>query len=100
MSYHITNSHVNCEPVPIVTVLSVVCFAFRVFSAIVFSSQAVGSASSFAPDYGKAKSAAAHIFALLDRVPPIDTYSTEGTKLVSLSRAHMAHMAAPTLLLV
>ena len=55
---------------------------FRVFSAIVFSAQAVGQASSFAPDYGKAKTAASHIFALIDREPAIDSYSTEGMKLV------------------
>ena len=44
---------------------------------------AVGQAGQFAPDYGKAKAAAAKIFALLDRVPVIDSYSTEGEKPVS-----------------
>lgn len=50
----------------------------RVISAILFSAMSVGQASSFAPDYGKAKSAAARVFYLLDRQPPIDSGSTEG----------------------
>ena len=58
-------------------------YVFRVFSAIVFSAQAVGQAGSFAPDYGKAKTSAGHIFELLDRQPPIDVYSDEGRKMVS-----------------
>ncbi len=57
---------------------------FRVFSAIVFSAQAVGQAGSFAPDYGKAKTSAGHIFSLLDREPSIDVYSDEGRKLVCI----------------
>jgi len=44
---------------------------------------AVGQASQFAPDYGEAKAAAAKIFALLDRQPLIDSYSTQGEKPVS-----------------
>ncbi len=40
----------------------------------------VGQASSFAPDYGKAKQSAARIFALLDSQPSIDTTSNEGDK--------------------
>ena len=52
------------------------------FSAIVFSAQAVGQAGSFAPDYGKAKTSAGHIFELLDREPLIDVYSDEGRKMV------------------
>jgi len=44
---------------------------------------AVGQASQFAPDYGKAKAAAAKIFALLDKEPLIDSYSTDGEKPVS-----------------
>lgn len=57
--------------------------AYRVFSAIVFGAMALGQAASFAPDYGKGKAAAARIFQLVDRVPEIDTYSEEGSKLVS-----------------
>jgi len=44
---------------------------------------AVGQASQFAPDYGKAKAAAAKMFALFDRQPAIDSYSTVGEKPVS-----------------
>lgn len=43
---------------------------------------AAGQASSFAPDYGKAKQAAARLFALHDRVPDIDSSSEDGEKLV------------------
>ena len=53
------------------------------FGAIVFGAVGVGQTSQFAPDYGKAKAAAARIFALLDRQPAIDSYSTDGEKLVS-----------------
>lgn len=45
---------------------------------------AVGQVSSFAPDYAKAKVSAAHIIMLIEKVPAIDSYSTEGLKLVSL----------------
>ena len=55
----------------------------RVFSAITFSAQSVGEASSFAPDYGKAKSAAARLFVLFDRVPLINSLSEEGAKVVN-----------------
>ncbi|KAK3108334.1 hypothetical protein FSP39_005774 [Pinctada imbricata] len=53
---------------------------FKVFSAIVFGAMAVGQASSFAPDAGKAATSAAHIFFLLDATPEIDSYSEEGEK--------------------
>lgn len=43
---------------------------------------AVGQASSFAPDYGKAKAAANEIFALLDRTPLVDYSSDAGIQLV------------------
>jgi len=51
-----------------------------VFSAVVFGAMAVGQASSFAPDYGKAKISAARVFSLIDQQPAIDSYSTEGVK--------------------
>ena len=47
------------------------------------AAMAVGQASEFAPDYGKAKEATAKIFALLDKEPAIDSYSTVGEKPVS-----------------
>ena len=53
------------------------------FGAILFGAMAIGQASQFAPDYGKAKAAAAKIFALFDREPAIDSYSTDGEKPVS-----------------
>uniref|UniRef100_A0A2K6CD00 P-type phospholipid transporter n=1 Tax=Macaca nemestrina TaxID=9545 RepID=A0A2K6CD00_MACNE len=53
---------------------------YRVFSAIVFGAVALGHASSFAPDYAKAKLSAAHLFMLFERQPLIDNYSEEGLK--------------------
>lgn len=57
----------------------------RVFSAIVFGAVALGHASSFAPDYAKAKLSAAHLFSLFERQPLIDSYSGEGLWPVSSS---------------
>ncbi|XP_074659659.1 ATP-dependent translocase ABCB1-like [Tubulanus polymorphus] len=54
---------------------------FKIFSAITFGGMAFGRASSAAPDYGKAKVAAANLFRLFDRVPTIDSGSTQGAKL-------------------
>uniref|UniRef100_A0A8C7ZSP1 ATP-binding cassette, sub-family B (MDR/TAP), member 11a n=1 Tax=Oryzias sinensis TaxID=183150 RepID=A0A8C7ZSP1_9TELE len=51
---------------------------FRVISAVVISGTALGRASSFTPDYAKAKTAAAQFFKLLDRVPKIS--HTDGEK--------------------
>ncbi|XP_021098295.1 multidrug resistance protein 1 [Heterocephalus glaber] len=51
-----------------------------VFSAVVFGAMAVGQVSSFAPDYAKAKLSAAHIIRIIEKVPAIDSYSTEGLK--------------------
>ncbi|XP_038171334.1 multidrug resistance protein 2 isoform X2 [Arvicola amphibius] len=51
-----------------------------VFSAVVFGAMAAGSASSFAPDYAKAKVSASHIIMILEKVPEIDSYGTEGLK--------------------
>lgn len=56
---------------------------FRVFSAIVFAGTALGRASNYAPDYAKARTSAARVFKLLDRVPMIDSYSKHGEKWVS-----------------
>ncbi|XP_056590670.1 bile salt export pump [Triplophysa dalaica] len=53
---------------------------FRVISAIVTSGTALGRASSYTPDYAKAKIAAARFFKLLDRIPKISIYSCEGEK--------------------
>nr|XP_046238428.1 bile salt export pump-like isoform X2 [Scatophagus argus] len=53
---------------------------FRVISAIVTSGTALGRASSYTPDYAKAKISAARFFQLLDRVPQISVYSEKGEK--------------------
>jgi hypothetical protein len=45
---------------------------------------AAGQASSFAPDYGKAKIAAARLFALFDRIPTIDSSAEDGVTLVAM----------------
>ncbi|XP_030285446.1 bile salt export pump [Sparus aurata] len=55
-------------------------FVFRVISAVVISGTALGRASSFTPDYAKAKTAAAQFFKLLDRVPKISMSDTDGEK--------------------
>ncbi len=54
---------------------------YRVFFAILVSSIQAGRATSLAPDFGKAKAAAARIFALVDKEPEIDNMSEEGKKL-------------------
>ncbi|XP_073533538.1 ATP-dependent translocase ABCB1 [Phyllobates terribilis] len=64
----VANNHTSMEDV------------FLVFSAIVFGAMALGQTSSFAPDYAKAKTSAAHIFNLLERQPLIDSYSEAGDK--------------------
>nr|XP_034375051.1 ATP-dependent translocase ABCB1 isoform X4 [Arvicanthis niloticus] len=51
-----------------------------VFSAVVFGAMAAGNTSSFAPDYAKAKVSASHIIRIIEKVPEIDSYSTEGLK--------------------
>lgn len=56
-----------------------------VFAAVVFTALSLGRASSFAPDASKAQLSASRILTLLDRVPLIDTKSTEGQKLVSVN---------------
>ncbi|KAK1789017.1 hypothetical protein P4O66_014965 [Electrophorus voltai] len=53
---------------------------FRVISAIVISGTALGRASSFTPDYAKAKIAAEQFFTLLDRVPRINISQAHGLK--------------------
>lgn len=50
-----------------------------------FGAVALGHASSFAPDYAKAKLSAAHLFSLFERQPLIDSYSGEGLWPVSSS---------------
>jgi hypothetical protein len=54
----------------------------RVISAIVTSGTALGRASSYTPEYAKAKISAARFFQLLDKVPKISVYSDKGEKWV------------------
>ncbi|KAJ7415590.1 Bile salt export pump [Willisornis vidua] len=55
-------------------------FVFRVISAIVTSGTALGKASSYTPNYAKAKTSAARFFQLIDRLPKISVYSDKGEK--------------------
>ncbi|XP_013816118.1 bile salt export pump isoform X2 [Apteryx mantelli] len=55
-------------------------FVFRVISAIVTSGTALGRASSYTPNYAKAKTSAARFFQLVDRLPKISVYSDKGEK--------------------
>uniref|UniRef100_A0A8C4ZIA8 ATP-binding cassette, sub-family B (MDR/TAP), member 11a n=1 Tax=Gadus morhua TaxID=8049 RepID=A0A8C4ZIA8_GADMO len=60
----------------------IVVFRSVVISAVVISGTALGKASSFTPDYAKAKIAAGQFFKLLDRVPTISTGPSHGEKWV------------------
>ncbi|NWU07746.1 ABCBB protein, partial [Cephalopterus ornatus] len=55
-------------------------FVFRVISAVVTSGTALGRASSYTPNYAKAKTSAARFFQLVDRLPKISVYSEKGEK--------------------
>ena len=61
-----TNVHYNC---------------LQVFFALTMAAVGISQSSSFAPDSSKAKSAAASIFAILDRKSEIDPSDESGTKL-------------------
>ncbi|KAG9476286.1 hypothetical protein GDO78_003056 [Eleutherodactylus coqui] len=54
---------------------------FLVFVILTYGAVAIGQTLSFAPDSAKARSAAAHLLALFNREPSIDSYSLEGQKL-------------------
>uniref|UniRef100_A0A3Q2DYZ4 Bile salt export pump n=1 Tax=Cyprinodon variegatus TaxID=28743 RepID=A0A3Q2DYZ4_CYPVA len=71
---HVTRTQRNNER----EITTYLCF--RVISAIVTSGTALGRASSYTPDYAKAKISAARFFQLLDRVPTISVYSNRGEK--------------------
>uniref|UniRef100_G3QZW4 ATP-binding cassette sub-family B member 5 n=1 Tax=Gorilla gorilla gorilla TaxID=9595 RepID=G3QZW4_GORGO len=53
---------------------------FIVFTAIAYGAMAIGETLVLAPEYSKAKSGAAHLFALLEKKPNIDSRSQEGKK--------------------
>ncbi|KAJ9696843.1 hypothetical protein PVL29_008847 [Vitis rotundifolia] len=54
---------------------------FRVFFALTMATIGISQSSSFSPDSSKAKSAAASIFAIVDRKSQIDPSDESGTKL-------------------
>lgn len=64
-------------------------------SAIVTSGTALGRASSYTPDYAKAKISAARFFQLLDRVPRISIYSDKGDKWVRGNTLRSVSCAIP-----
>lgn len=57
---------------------------FLCFSSIIFGAQSAGTVFSFAPDMGKAKESARALKVLFDRVPAIDSWSTDGEHLESM----------------
>ena len=59
---------------------------------MVFSAMAMGQGSSFAPEAGKARHAAARLFAIIERVPSIDIESDEG-----LTPVRMGHVCVGSL---
>uniref|UniRef100_A0A8C3FL19 Bile salt export pump n=1 Tax=Chrysemys picta bellii TaxID=8478 RepID=A0A8C3FL19_CHRPI len=64
----------------IVFILKAFLLDCRVISAVVTSGTALGRASSYTPNYAKAKISAARFFQLVDRVPQISVYSNGGEK--------------------
>jgi ATP-binding cassette subfamily B (MDR/TAP) protein 1 len=50
----------------------------KVYFAISMTATSIGRSSSYSPDYTKARRATYNIFALLDRVPPIDSWDESG----------------------
>ena len=54
---------------------------FVCFSAVIFGAQSAGTIFSFAPDMGKAKSAANEFKILMDRKPEIDSWSPDGKRI-------------------
>jgi len=72
---------------------------FLIFSEVIFGAQSAGTVFSFAPDMGKAKSAARDLKELFDRKPSIDTWSSEGES-VKVVEGHIefrdVHFRYPT----
>ena len=56
----------------------------RFVAMLLFGAMGVGETMAFAPDYAKARTSAAKLFTLFDRVPPIDVASNDGKTIVSL----------------
>ena len=53
----------------------------KAITAIIFAGMTLGQTLQLSPDFSKARTAAAAVFALLDRQPPIDSSSTSGQTL-------------------
>ncbi|KAL3831651.1 hypothetical protein ACJMK2_023379 [Sinanodonta woodiana] len=62
-------------------------YVFRVFSAIIFGGMIMGQNAATSQDLNKAKLATARLFAIIDRVPSIDSASPEGRISTSFSGA-------------
>ncbi|KAK3580601.1 hypothetical protein CHS0354_002699 [Potamilus streckersoni] len=62
-------------------------YVFRVFAAIIFGGMSIGRNAATSQDFNKAKLATARLFALIDRVPAIDSASPDGRKPTSFSGA-------------
>ncbi|ORX89406.1 multidrug resistance protein MDR [Basidiobolus meristosporus CBS 931.73] len=72
---------------------------FVVFMAIVTGAQSAGNAFAFVPNIGRAKASASSIFALLDRVPLIDTWKELGKRVEHISghiELRNVHFTYPT----
>jgi ATP-binding cassette, subfamily B (MDR/TAP), member 1 len=55
--------------------------------AVIFGAQSAGTIFSFAPDLGKAHQAASELKGLFNKVPTIDTWSTDGDKIDTIDGA-------------
>lgn len=75
---------------------------FICFAAVVFGAQSTGGIFSFAPDMGKSKQVADSLKSLFERVPEIDSWSTEGETVKNLEGAikfrdvHFRYPTRPT----
>ncbi|KKY18115.1 putative abc multidrug transporter mdr1 [Phaeomoniella chlamydospora] len=58
---------------------------FVCFTEVIFGAQSAGTVFSFAGDMGKARNAAAALAALFDHQPAIDTWSTDGRKIETVT---------------
>ncbi|XP_071520197.1 ATP-dependent translocase ABCB1-like [Panulirus ornatus] len=74
---------------------------FKVAEAMILGTMMVGQAVAFAPNYSKAKVAAARVFFMLERVPTIDASSdvglrpSEGVQDVQLTGVHFTYPSRP-----
>jgi len=75
---------------------------FMVVAVILFGAMGIGETIAFAPDFTKAKFAASKMFALFDRIPPIDIANTGGSTIptftgtVDLQHVRFRYPTRPT----